>query len=53
MGLQVIFATAFERLVFKVSPSPLSMLGTLVIMGCAVYIAVCRLLLEIDWVCWS
>ncbi|KAF8531777.1 hypothetical protein JB92DRAFT_2848873 [Gautieria morchelliformis] len=37
--VQVIFATAFERLVFKVSPSYLSMLGTIIIMGCAIYVA--------------
>ena len=37
---QVIFATGFERILFKTAPSYLSILGTIIIMGSAIYIAV-------------
>ncbi|KIJ53393.1 hypothetical protein M422DRAFT_25758 [Sphaerobolus stellatus SS14] len=37
--VQVIFATAFERIVFKTLPSYLSILGTVIIMGSAIYVA--------------
>ncbi|KIJ25080.1 hypothetical protein M422DRAFT_38929 [Sphaerobolus stellatus SS14] len=38
--VQVIFAPVFERIVFKTLPSYLSILGTVIIMGSAIYIAV-------------
>jgi hypothetical protein len=44
--VQIIFASIFQRIIFKVVPSYLSMLGTVIIMGSAVYVAVCRLLIE-------
>jgi len=40
--LQIIFATIFERMFFHSSPSFLSVLGTLIIVGSAIYIAVVK-----------
>ncbi|KAF8510136.1 hypothetical protein BU17DRAFT_55662 [Hysterangium stoloniferum] len=38
---QIVFATALERFIFNVTPSYLSIFGAFIIMGSAVYIAVC------------
>ncbi|OCH84839.1 DUF6-domain-containing protein [Obba rivulosa] len=40
--LQIIFATIFERIFFHMSPSFLSVLGTLIIMASAIYVAVIK-----------
>ncbi|KAI0791435.1 DUF6-domain-containing protein [Abortiporus biennis] len=40
--VQIIFATAFEKIFFHSSPSPLSILGTVIIMTAAVYVAVTK-----------
>ena len=42
---QIVFATILERTFFKVSPSALSVLGTLIIVASAVYVAVSSFLL--------
>lgn len=39
-SVQIVFATAFERIFFHTTPSPLSIVGTLIIMSAALYVAV-------------
>ena len=38
--VKIIFAAILERIFFHVYPSPLSLLGTIVILSCAIYVAV-------------
>ncbi|TFK51573.1 hypothetical protein OE88DRAFT_1659679 [Heliocybe sulcata] len=40
--VQIIFATAFERIFFHTTPSPLSILGTLIIVSSAIYVALTK-----------
>ncbi|CAL1702543.1 unnamed protein product [Somion occarium] len=40
--IQIIFATAFEKIFFHTTPSPLSIIGTIIIMSSAVYVAVTK-----------
>jgi len=40
--VQIIFATAFERIFFHTTPSPLSIFGTLIIMSSAIYVALTK-----------
>lgn len=40
--IQIIFASVFERIVFKVTPSYLSLLGTVIIIGSALYVALTK-----------
>ena len=42
--IQIIFATAFEKIFFHTTPPPLSIIGTVIIMTSAVYVAVSTLL---------
>ena len=37
---QIIFATAFEQIFFHTTPSILSVIGTIIIVGSAIYVAV-------------
>ncbi|KAK7682025.1 hypothetical protein QCA50_014989 [Cerrena zonata] len=37
--IQIIFATAFEKLFFHTTPTPLSIIGTIIIMSSAIYVA--------------
>ena len=37
---QIIFATMFERIYFHTTPPPLSIVGTVIIMTSAIYVAV-------------
>jgi len=40
--VQIVFATILERIFFHTSPSPLSLLGTFVILGSALYVALTK-----------
>ncbi|THH32744.1 hypothetical protein EUX98_g1424 [Antrodiella citrinella] len=40
--VQIIFATAFEQAFFHTTPSVLSVIGTIIIMGSAIYVAVTK-----------
>lgn len=44
--VQVVFALFFEQVVFKTVPGALSLLGTTIILGSAIYVAVSDLLLH-------
>ena len=44
--IQVVFALLFERVVFKTIPGALSLLGTTIILGSAIYVAVSHLSLH-------
>ncbi|TCD70378.1 hypothetical protein EIP91_003730 [Steccherinum ochraceum] len=40
--VQIIFATAFEQIFFHTTPSVLSVVGTIIIMGSAIYVAISK-----------
>lgn len=41
-GVQIVFATILQRIFLHIMPSPLSIVGTVIIIGSALYVAVCR-----------